>query len=248
MTERLPFLKAMVGSVNYNLQVPESDKDYKLFVYPTYDDMFTNRDFSKSHTPAEGDDVEYKDLRHLSNLLWKANVNYTEVLFSQELTAYPFSNEFVGPLHDRREAIARMNLPYLHASSLGMLRQKVKTSARDYKAGQAWGKDAMSAYRIADFFLRYEASGFESFGEAIRYSDAEREFMLSFRREEMSYEEAMAQVFEMEDKLKVAEHNLYVQDGLETKAFVEEIMRDAVRENLKREFITGSILQFRDIK
>ncbi|MEK1828936.1 hypothetical protein AAAC51_07255 [Priestia megaterium] len=84
MTERTHFLKALVGSHNYNLNVPESDKDYKFFVLPTFDDMMHNRDFKESYKE-DGNDFEYKDARMLTELWWKSNVNFIEVLFLKTL-------------------------------------------------------------------------------------------------------------------------------------------------------------------
>lgn len=247
MTERTPFLKALVGSHNYNLQVPESDKDYKLFVLPTYDDMFTNRDFAKSYTPEDGDDLEYKDARHLTYLWWKSNVNFTEVLFSKELTAFEGMQPYVDRLLEKREDIARMNLPYLHRSSLGMVKTKLRTAERNFNANvpllngeegtwTPWGKEMMTAYRLADFYTRYHANGFESFLDAIQYSDQEREFLLAFRNEEVKYQDAIKLVVEKEKKLLGLETNYSEEEGLKTKQFVDELLRELVKENLLHEF------------
>ena len=34
--------KSLVGSHNYNLNIETSDKDYKVFVFPTFDDLYFN--------------------------------------------------------------------------------------------------------------------------------------------------------------------------------------------------------------
>ncbi|MGE7726998.1 hypothetical protein [Bacillus cereus] len=252
MTERTPFLKALVGSHNYNLQVPESDRDEKLFVLPTFDDMLTNRDFTKSYTPKDGDDFDYKDVRHLGHLWWKSNVNFTEVLFSKELTVFPGAEHFVEQLVEKKEDIARMNLPYLYNSSLGTLRQKLKTAERNYKASipmfrdgepvvvkgivEPWGKEMMTGYRLGDFFLRYHNNGFESFLDAIRYSDEERADLLAFRNQEMTYEEGLALVREKEAQLLKVQFNYSEEDGLKTKQFVDDVVHEVVKQNLLKEF------------
>ena len=48
INNRVPVLKALVGSHNYNLNTPESDKDYKLFVLPTFDDLYSREDYTAS--------------------------------------------------------------------------------------------------------------------------------------------------------------------------------------------------------
>ena len=40
--------KSLVGSHNYNLNIETSDKDYKVFVFPTFDDLYFNKSYSKS--------------------------------------------------------------------------------------------------------------------------------------------------------------------------------------------------------
>ena len=87
MTERFGgrqvVLKALTGSHNYNLNTPDSDKDYKFFVTPTFDDLYSGNRFSNGK---QSDEMDYTvhDIRQLSHLLWKSNPNFIEVLFSQE--------------------------------------------------------------------------------------------------------------------------------------------------------------------
>ena len=81
---RVSVLKALVGSHNYSLNTPESDKDYKLFVLPTFDDLYSREDYTVNINSKEEDIVVY-DIRKLSSLFFKANVNYIEVLYSKEL-------------------------------------------------------------------------------------------------------------------------------------------------------------------
>ena len=35
-------LKFLVGSHNYNLNTEESDKDWKVFLYPSFDNLYNN--------------------------------------------------------------------------------------------------------------------------------------------------------------------------------------------------------------
>lgn len=249
--KRTPFLKALVGSHNYNLQVPSSDMDYKLFVLPLFEDMFANRDIAKSFTADNGDDVEYKDARQLSYLWWKSNVNFTEVLFSNDLVFSQEVEKHVKKLLDKKEEIARMNLPYLHKSSLGMIRTKLRLAQRNYENGlirydengkqsivkgisAPWGKEMMGAYRIGDFFMRYYNNGFTDFKAAMTYSDEERVKLLAFKNEEMSYEDALAMVKEKEQELLDVVFTYDEEDGLKTKEFVESVLKEAVMEDLKK--------------
>jgi len=114
-------LKALVGSHNYNLNTPESDKDFKLFVAPTFEDLYTGKMFS---TAKQSDELDYDvhDIRQLSNLLWKANINFIEVLFS---TNYEYVDPDLEFLIIERERFAMMNLPAFYNATMGMHKQKM---------------------------------------------------------------------------------------------------------------------------
>ena len=110
INNRVPVLKALVGSHNYSLNTPESDKDYKLFVLPTFDDLYSREDYTANINSEEEDIVVY-DIRKLSSLFFKANVNYIEVLYSKELEIllpkdHP-NYEDVKSIIDRREEISK---------------------------------------------------------------------------------------------------------------------------------------------
>lgn len=174
--------KALVGSHNYNLNTPESDKDYKVFFYPSFDDLYSGEKYSKSKT-SDTEDVEYHDIRKLPDMLWKSNVNFVEVLFSTEVTKY--DNYLYSELHSKREEIAAMNLPYLYDACMGMYHKKHKEAERslaknDIKKAR---KDVMSAYRILDFLNRYANNQFISFENAINYKedDPVKKFLLEIR-------------------------------------------------------------------
>ena len=178
---------AVVGSTNYNTVDKFSDTDMKIYQYPTFSDLYHNKDFSKGYTSEN--DVEIHDIRKLDMMLWKANVNFIELLFSQEWHA---ADDLYARLQSRREDIARMNLPYLFNACMGMYLRSIKDFDRDkrlaleakYKNEPAdkvqylvrkANKRLASSYRIANFIVRYAANGFESFQEAIRYKEAEGE-------------------------------------------------------------------------
>lgn len=119
--------KALVGSHNYNLNVdeientktgerfPTSDRDYKVFVLPTFEDLYKGNMY---------------DIRKLPNILYKANINFIEVLFSNEIII----NDELGreqklmlsKIFENKDEIARMNLPRLYNSCSGMFLNKMK--------------------------------------------------------------------------------------------------------------------------
>ena len=183
--ERRVAFKALVGSHNYNLNHEGSDRDYKVFVIPTFEDLYHSKRYTKSFE-ASTEDVVYHDLRQLKDLLCKSNVNFLEVLFSEELTFGETldagEGAFLMSLFEHREFIARMNLSYLYQSSLGMFMNRFKYLESGTEATQPlveqYGyhtKQALQCARILDVLIRYERQGFDDFKSAIWFSDEEYE-------------------------------------------------------------------------
>lgn len=117
---RLVVVEALTGSHNYNLNTPNSDKDWKYFVLPTFDDLYHGKFFS-SAKQSDTRDYDCHDIRQLANLVWKSNINFVEVLFSTQET-HAFGLNF---LFDRREEWAQMNLPAFRNATYGMYTQKM---------------------------------------------------------------------------------------------------------------------------
>jgi len=168
----------LVGSHNYRLNREESDKDWKSFFYPNFEDLYYGDKNSISKVN-QVEDVEYHDIRKLPQMLYKSNVNFVEVLFSTEVKK---SDSLYQELKFKREDIARMNLPYLFDACFGMYERKYKEFVRDTNRANSmegeeeelkkkYCKHAMVAYRILDFLERYAHTGFESFAEAIVYDE-----------------------------------------------------------------------------
>lgn len=164
--------KALVGSHNYNLATPTSDKDYKVFVFPTFNDLYTGYSY-KDSTIGEQFDYQVHDIRKLPELLAKSNVNFLEALFTTEIK----SNHV---LHTRlwslRDSIARMNLPYLYDACVGMFNKEIKLYEKKMAEGNEAKafKYAASAIRSTDFLYRFHNNDFSDFRAAIWYEDHER--------------------------------------------------------------------------
>ena len=93
------------------------------------------------------------DIRKLALLLWKANINFIEVLFSEESRILAF-NERMEHILGERERLARMNLPYLWNACQGMyfnkFRQLEKGTEETQHLVERYGystKEALHCYR-----------------------------------------------------------------------------------------------------
>ncbi|WP_052144681.1 DNA polymerase beta superfamily protein [Halalkalibacter okhensis] len=238
--ERIIALKALVGSENYNLSTSESDKDFKVFVIPTFDDLYNNKLFTSSKV-GEQVDEEYHDIRKVMNLWWKSNVNFLEVLFSVDFNVN--DQDWIKGKIDRlflmKNEIVRMNLPYLYKACMGMYRSKSKDieigNRNTKQLVQQFGydsKSAMHAYRILDFIERFADQHFSNFKNAIQYNDSEREFMLSIKYGGFSKGQFIERLDEKFATFKKLEHvYLSQQVRKEVKGEVEKIIYQLVQDS-----------------
>jgi len=190
---RKEIFRALVGSHNYNLNTETSDKDYKIFIAPTFDDLYFNNQFSKSYI-GQTEDFDCHDIRKTSSLWWKSNVNFLEVLFTQEsyinenLKADTKNN--LNEILKNKKEIAKMNLPYLYDACIGMHITKKKQIDKGTEGTQylvdKYGydtKQALHSWRILDFLRRFADTGFNNFKKAIWYEeeDNKRNFLLHLK-------------------------------------------------------------------
>lgn len=181
---RIVMLQALVGSHNYNLNTESSDKDYKAFVAPTFDDLYSGNKHS-NQIITETEDYSVHDIRKLPELLFKANINFMEVLASDKIY---LGNVHMAELEGLKDHIFRMNLPQFYKACHGMFRQKMGLLRKGTEGTQhlvdEFGydtKQALHAYRSIRVPVDFEATGFNDFHSAIRYSGEEQKFMMSIR-------------------------------------------------------------------
>ncbi|WP_332629479.1 DNA polymerase beta superfamily protein [Halalkalibacter flavus] len=240
--ERIIVLKALVGSENYNLSTPESDKDYKFFVIPTFDDLYHSK-LPTSSKVGEGVDEEFHDIRKVLSLWWKSNVNFMEVLFSVDYTINDIDwiNKKITCLLLMRDEIAKMNLPYLYKACSGMYISKSKSietgNSNTKHLVKQFGydtKSAMHAYRILDFIERFAKYNFTNFKGAIQYDDAGRKFMLSIKNGDYTLEQFKELV---NDKLVSFKQ---LEDVYMTQPILEEVKSEV--ENIIYQLVLDSTL------
>lgn len=190
---RKELFRALVGSHNYNLNRPESDKDYKVFIAPTFDDLYFGKRFKTMEVGLEAD-FDVHDVRQISNLLWKANVNFVEILFSKEIVINPMVHieiqRLIRELFFMKDKLATMNLPYLYDACVGMHHEKMNKLEKGTEGTkhlvEQFGydtKQALHALRILDFLRRLANNGFKNFEQAIWYpnDDEFRQLLFSVK-------------------------------------------------------------------
>lgn len=246
---RKEVFRALVGSHNYNLNTETSDKDYKVFVAPTFDDLYFNNQFSKSYI-GQTEDFDCHDIRKTSSLWWKANVNFLEVLFSEESIMNQKlsidSKSCLTTIFRHRDEIARMNLPYLYDACIGMHITKKKQVDKGTEGTQylvdKFGydtKQAMHSLRILDFLHRFAQTNFNDFKYAIKYDLTDNQdwygkFLLSIKAGELTKEEYIKA---SEQQLKWLEDNfkhLYKEQkpNEETNQYLLKMVKEIVKNEL----------------
>ena len=95
------------GSQNYELDLPTSDVDAKLFITPTWDEViFSKQPISKTIDGPYGD-VNVTDIRmFIGNCLKKQNFNFLECLFTPYSCVNPAYADLWNELIENREIIA----------------------------------------------------------------------------------------------------------------------------------------------
>lgn len=184
--DRRPVVKCLVGSHNYNLAEEGSDRDYKVFVLPTFDDLYRGNTYSKSII-GDAEDWDVHDVRKVVHLWWKANLNFIEVLYSTDVQFLSDAPE-LKRIWDMRDRIVRMNLPYLYKACEGMYYNKMKYLEKGTEGTQhlveryGWDtKQGMHAYRILDFVMRFAQTDFDDFQRAMTYVNVARQFPLAIK-------------------------------------------------------------------
>jgi uncharacterized protein len=250
--ERKVLLQALTGSHNYNLQTEDSDRDYKVFVAPTFDDLYNNRYHKQNLIKFNGENVDkdIKDIRQLSDLLWKSNIAYLELLFSKELT-YDKSNDSLRKLFDLKDEIVKMNLPQLFKSTGGMFNQRMKKLDKGSDGTQhlvdKYGyntKEAMHTYRSIDLLIRYYDNGFKNFGEALWYEDGsdDKKYVMHIKNGGFCRHNFEGFITEIHDTLFAPmKEDFYAQKpNTELKEYIDSLIKDVVQDGIFYELYAKS--------
>lgn len=120
--------RALYGSQNYLLSNENSDKDYKVFLCPSFEDLYRAHKADKGDLPKDLDPEHYSvlDVRKFAELVKVGNVNCLEYLFSLDLSG---NDRFLNWCADARELYEKSYLatvwPTFFASLTGMVKNSL---------------------------------------------------------------------------------------------------------------------------
>lgn len=236
--KREVLLKALTGSYNYNLATPTSDMDFKVFVAPTFEDLYKGKMYAKSII-TNTVDLDVHDIRKIVDLLFKSNIAYLELLFSDDVECHPN----LARLFELRDDIARINLSQLFKSSGGMYLNRLKKLGKGTEGTQhlvdAHGyntKEALHTFRTLNLPIRFANNGFKDFGDALKYNDTERRILLGIKDGDFTEAEFIDFVKTVHDKefVPLKEEFLRYKPNEELKAEMDDIVMNAVKDSLFR--------------
>lgn len=115
------------GSHNYNLALPDSDADAKLFIVPTWSDIIYCRKPESKTIQGPYGDVNVCDIRLFIDVnLRKQNFNFLECLFTPYFCVNPDYADIWDTLILYREAIAHLNPQEAVRTMMGQVENQYK--------------------------------------------------------------------------------------------------------------------------
>ena len=101
----------LYGSQNYDLATKDSDVDTKVIILPSFSDMCLKKEWLfKEYVLDNGEHIVVKDIRDYAKNLFKQNINFVELLFTDYKWVNPRYEElFNSYFISNREEIARID-------------------------------------------------------------------------------------------------------------------------------------------
>lgn len=116
---------AACGSMNYNLDGPQSDIDSKLVILPTLDDLIDNKKLHHLHIMDDNQEhCEVKDLKNYLSILMKQNINFLEVFFTDYVIVNPMYQAEMQQLTEQVHKLVFLDPVRTLHSVKGMLHTK----------------------------------------------------------------------------------------------------------------------------
>ena len=175
----------LYGSQNYGLDNAESDKDYKLLMCPSFDDLYNGRKVTKSDLPRVYEHEHYSVMSvvNFNRLLLNGNPNCIELLYSVE---YEYFNVDLKRYFDMaREMYSKgyvaLVLHEFYSALRGMMLNTIdrngingKTVSRAYYLHFLFEYILNDGYSISERTFRNDCDGYER-ARAIRNGDEDKE-------------------------------------------------------------------------
>lgn len=181
-SDHVPLFGALYGSQNYGLATSESDVDTKVWLMPTFYDLYTAaKPYSKELRLGDAH-VEGKDYRLMVGELKKQNMNFLETLFTPYYwCSDTYKTEFEY-LRNNRELVARYDVNRGAHAFMGHMYNMYNRFKRDEKP-----KQVAHLMRLYDCLQRYALTD-EPYEDLLFHPNS-IEYLMAVRRGEVPVEE-----------------------------------------------------------
>lgn len=227
------------GSQNYDLDYEGSDIDTKAIVLPTLEQIILNKKpVSTTHVLPSNEHVDIKDIRLMFDCFKKQNVNFLEILFTDNMYLNPEYASLYKPMINNRESIAHYNKLKAVMTMVGMALEKQKALCHRYEGLvdkiDKYGYDSKQLHHIVrlEEFVRRYISG-ESYESCLISKDPE--YLIKIKSDNAFYNKDQA--VDLADKM-VEKIRTYEEDFKKIPVFVdntvEELMNRVLYDTIKK--------------
>lgn len=189
---REPILTCLTGSHLYGLNDETSDKDYKVFTKPTFEDLYNGVKITNYSVTKEVDHTWY-DIRRLPELLIKSNMVFYEMLYSPKVQYDAVEFPEIAEIFSLRDEIVKSNLPRLWESINGTHKQRLDKMHKGTDGTQhlvdKFGyntKEMMHTIRNLHTAILFSCSGYTNFDSIIKCGESARKYYMAIKNGEFS--------------------------------------------------------------
>ena len=189
------------GSQNYGLDIYtdeyKSDIDTKAIVLPKFEDFCLNKKpVSETLTPWGDEHLDVKDVRLMFECINKANINFTEILFTEYYLINEKYSKIWHNMRYHREEIVKADLTRMFNACCGMAYEKRKALCHPYPTIlhkiEKYGYDGKQLHHIIRMydFITQILSG-KSYNDALRPTDDRLQRIQDAKLSKYSLEDAV---------------------------------------------------------
>lgn len=222
----------LYGSQNYDLDSPFSDVDTKAIYIPTFEEVVFNKPISKELELPNGEHCEIKDIREYVNNLYKQNINFVEILFTEYFVLNPkFEKIWKRDFITHKEDLARYDV---HKAIHSMSHQASHT-LHQAENGTNPCKKLANVARLIYFIQRY-ING-EDYLDCVRPAgkDHDRIYDLKYKPKNIDCYESTIEMFKMIlDYYKQANYEYLNHNDLQE--WLESIVKKSILEMINLNF------------
>lgn len=190
------------GSMNYGLYIEDeeyhSDVDTKAIILPTLDDLIKGTKMTSTKYDFDGEQIDVKDIRVMTDMWIKSNPAYLEILFTKYKILNPKFESYIQDILNIGNDIVKMNFPQLAKCISGMSKEKVIAMEHPYPSLidkiEKYGYDSKQLHHIVrlNILIKDMFKNNIPFGEALNLDSQPslKKYLIEIKKSHISLEDA----------------------------------------------------------